>query len=102
MAHIYITYAGVSSANRILQKAVRELAQIEERYAFLTGSVDLEIQSRYQIGEQLRACRQTAEDIQQAAVGILNVSETGLLEYQMTETRLNRSTPMNEEIFEMR
>lgn len=102
MAQIYITYAGVSSANKTLRKAVHELAQMEEKYAFLFGAVDSEIQSRYQIREQLRICHQTAEKIHQTVDDIFNVAETGLLEYRMTEARLKRSAPSDDEIFEMR
>lgn len=102
MAHIQITFAGVSSANQILRKAVRELAQMEDRFALLTEAVDPEIQSRYQIGERLRFCQQTAEDSSFSASSVLEVAKAGLLEYKITEARLNRTVPEDDEIFEMR
>ena len=102
MAQIYITYAGVSSANKTLRKAVREIAQTEEKYAYLSGAVDSEIQSRYQIRERLHICHQAAEEICQTVGNIFNVAETGLSEYRMTEARLKRSAPPDDEIFEMR
>ena len=102
MAHIQIAFAGVSSANQILRKAARELAQMEDKYALLTGGVDPEIQSRYQIGKRLRLCQRAAKDSYFSANGVLEVARAGLLEYRMTEARLNRTVPADDEIFEMR
>lgn len=102
MAHIHITYIGVSSSNRILRKVIPELVQMEENYDFLGKAIAPEIQLRYQIGDRLRACRQVAEDICQATRGVLGVAEAGLLEYRMTEVELNRNVPVDDEILEMR
>ena len=102
MARIQITFAGVASANRVLRKAVGELARLEDAYASLSGGVDPEIQSRRQIAERLRACRRSAETIRQAVGGILNVTEAGLLEYRITEAGFRRAAPADDETFEMR
>lgn len=102
MAYIHITFAGVSSANQILRKAMNELVQMEDKYALLTGAVDPKIQSRYQIGDRLRICQKTADNSYRAASGVLEVAEAGLLAYRITEAGLNRTVPADDEVFEMR
>ena len=98
MAYIHITFAGVSSANQILRDAVGEAIRLEEALVGLVGTVDPEIQSRYEIGERIRTCQQAAREISKEARGILHAAELGLLEYRKLEARLNREVPADDGI----
>lgn len=99
MAEIRVIYAGVWSANKILQKAVHELAHLESIFNYLADIIDPEIQMRYQIAEKLRTSKYSAAEVYQTAKRILNVTETGLLEYQKAETKLNQPITSNDEQF---
>lgn len=53
MAKIKVVYSGVSEANNRLQKILREARELSNHIADLQTRIPMEIQSRYQIGEQL-------------------------------------------------
>ncbi len=102
MARIQIIYSGVVSANRILQKAIEDLGEIEDTYHALKNHVSPDVQSRYQIAEQFRDCCQSAEAVHCMAENILKVAKYGLLEYRNTEKRLRQAVPTDHDIFETR
>ncbi len=102
MAYIQISYAGVSSANQILSKAVQEIAQIEETLAALKNAVDPQIQSRFQIGDRLQECQRSAETIGTQSKRLLKTAEAGVLAYKIAQSRLKRVIPGDLEALEAR
>lgn len=90
MSKIKIYFNGVSSANLTLRAAIHELNNLEQEFARLQKSVDLDIQSRYQLAERLSALRRSAEAAEEKSKKLLALTDSGLQKYQETESRLCR------------
>lgn len=61
MAYICITYTGVSAANQLLQKAIREMEEVDEASLKVETQIDSEVSSYYQIAERLQNYHRSAE-----------------------------------------
>ena len=93
MAQIKIIYAGVSSANQLLRKTIREMQEIESETAALKNCIVPDIQTRYQIAEQLQCCCRSSEDIYLQTSRLLSVAKSGLQKYKVTDSSLQRISP---------
>jgi len=102
LSHIQIIYSGVLSANRVLQKAIKNLDEIEDTGLALKNHVAPDIQSRYQIAERLRDCCQSAEAIHRMTGKVLEITSFGLQEYRNTEKQLRRAAPTDHDMLEVR
>lgn len=91
MAYIRITYIGVSAANQLLQRAIREMAEVEEASLKVETQIDPEISAYYQIAKRLRNCHRSAERIYQMMDDLLDAIDSGLMEYRMTEINLKQA-----------
>lgn len=98
MPQIKIYFSGVTSANRILKKAIREFSQLEQGFALLQKSLDPDIQSRYQIAAKLSELRHSSEISGEQIRKLLALTQEGLQRYQETEARLCRSAPDYDEL----
>ena len=93
MAKIKVVYSGVSEANNRLQKILRETRELSNHIADLQTRIPMEIQSRYQIGEQLHMCCRSAEVLYLQGRKLLDVTQMGMTAYRSTEVRLQRALP---------
>lgn len=98
MSHIRITYTGVSAANRILQRAIQEMAEVEETSLKIGTQIDPEISACYQIRERIQNCHRSAERIYQTMGELLEATSSGLMEYRMIEIRLKQAASMNDRV----
>lgn len=98
MAYICITYSGVSVANQILQGAIREMAEVEEISLKVGSKIDPEIIVYYQIAERLQNCHRSAEKIHQMMGELLEATDSGLMEYRMTEINLKQAALIKDNV----
>lgn len=91
MAYICITYSGVSVANQILQSAIREMAEVEETFLKVETQIDPKVSAYYQIAERLQNCHRSAERIYQMMDKLLDATNSGLMDYRMTEINLKQA-----------
>lgn len=88
MAQVKMIFAGVNEANVYLQKVIQQVQEIVSVNEMLKRSVDMEIQSRYEIAKQLHSCLQLSEELQRVSKGLLMVAEDSLEKYRDTEDAL--------------
>lgn len=98
MAYIRITYTGVSAANQLLQRAIREMVEVEEASLQVETQIDPEVGSYYQIAERLQDYRRSAERIHQTMKELLEATNSGLMKYRTTERRLNQEALVKNEV----
>ncbi|MCI9169338.1 MAG: hypothetical protein HFF42_00135 [Lawsonibacter sp.] len=98
MAYICITYTGVSAANQLLQKAIREMEEVDEASLKVETQIDSEVSSYYQIAERLQNYHRSAESIHQTMKELLEATNSGLMEYRTTERRLNQAAQKTERL----
>ena len=98
MAKIRINFNGVQRANSELQSAIREMGRLEDILARLRREMDPEIQSRGQIGQNLRRAAAEMAAIERKAKRLHTVVEQGADSYRVTEKRLSSQAPDNRSV----
>ena len=95
MAKIRINFSGVNSANRDLKKLLKQMEDVEETLSQLRRRVDSDIQSRYQIGKQLKNADTAAAAVRSRGKRLSGLVDQAVEQYSSTEQWLNRHTPDN-------
>lgn len=95
MAKIRINFSGVNSANRDLKKLLKQMEDVEETLSQLRRRVDSDIQSRYQIGKQLKSADISAAAVRSRGKRLSGLVDQAVEQYRSTEQWLNRHTPDN-------
>lgn len=95
MAKIRINFSGVDSANRDLNKLLRQMADLEDDLSELCRRVEPELQRRRQIGKSLKSAHSAASDTEKKAKKLYHLVDNAVDQYNSTERRLNRNAPDN-------
>ena len=93
MAYIKINFSGVSELNRNVKKTGNEICRAESELLCLRLGVSEDIQARYNIYSRLKACSSSLEELHARSNKLLALLESGLHNYEETESRLCREAP---------
>ena len=95
---IKIVFDGVSEANVILKRIVRELSDIEAEMERIAARSDPRILAKYDIGNEMRVARDSASYEKECAEKILKVTAFGVQSYQTAETQIRSMLPYDAHI----